>query len=133
MRGFDEVFMLPHARHTSIHREDVEKCGKLKILASSEKAGIYAMATEGGRQIFITGHSEYDAGTLQAEYLRDKNAGLPIHVPENYFPNDDDTQPPLVSWRSHANLLYLNWLNYFVYQATPYDIQAIPGFPDAPQ
>ena len=133
MRGFDEVFMVPHSRHTTIRRADVEACSKLKILASSEKAGIYALATEGGRQIFITGHSEYDAGTLQAEYLRDKNAGLPIHVPENYFPNDDDTQPPLVSWRSHANLLYLNWLNYFVYQATPYDIQSIPGFPDAPQ
>lgn len=133
MRGFDEVFMVPHSRHTTIRRADVEACSKLKILASSEKAGIYALATEGGRQIFITGHSEYDAGTLQAEYLRDKNAGLPIHVPENYFPNDDDTQPPLVSWRSHANLLYLNWLNYFVYQATPYDIQSIPGFPEAPQ
>ena len=133
MRGFDEVFMVPHSRHTTIRRADVEACSKLKILASSEKAGIYALATEGGRQIFITGHSEYDASTLQAEYLRDKNAGLPIHVPENYFPNDDDTQPPLVSWRSHANLLYLNWLNYFVYQATPYDIQSIPGFPEAPQ
>ena len=133
MRGFDEVFMVPHSRHTTIRRADVEACSKLKILASSEKAGIYALATEGGRQIFITGHSEYDAGTLQAEYLRDKNAGLPIHVPENYFPNDDDTQPPLVSWRSHANLLYQNWLNYFVYQATPYDIQSIPGFPEAPQ
>ncbi len=134
MRGFDEVFMVPHSRHTSIRREDVAACGKLKILASSERAGIYAMATEGGRQIFITGHSEYDAGTLQAEYLRDKIAGLPIHVPENYFPNDDDTQPPLVTWRSHANLLYLNWLNYFVYQATPYDIRSIaPVFPETPQ
>lgn len=134
MRGFDDVFMAPHSRHTSIRREDVAACDKLKILASSDKAGIYAMATEGGRQIFITGHSEYDPGTLQAEYLRDKNAGLPIHVPENYFPNDDDTQPPLVTWRSHANLLYLNWLNYFVYQATPYHIESIaPVFPDLPQ
>ncbi len=134
MRGFDEVFMAPHSRHTTIRREDVEACGKLKILASSDKAGIYAMATEGGRQIFITGHSEYDAGTLQAEYLRDKNAGLPIHVPENYFPNDDDTLPPRVTWRAHANLLYLNWLNYFVYQATPYDIRSIkPVFPKTPQ
>lgn len=138
MRGFDEVFMVPHSRHTSIRREDVVACGKLKILASSEKAGIYAMATEGGRQIFITGHSEYDADTLKNEYLRDKNLGLPIHVPENYFPNDDDTQQPRVTWRAHANLLYLNWLNYFVYQATPYDIQSIsplcaPVFPEAPQ
>ena len=125
MRGFDDTFMVPHSRHTTIHRDEVERCGKLKILASSPQAGIYAMATEGGRQIFITGHSEYDAGTLQKEYLRDKNAGLPIHVPANYFPNDDDTQPPCVSWRSHANLLYLNWLNYFVYQGTPYDLDTI--------
>ena len=137
MRGFDEVFMVPHSRHTSIRREDVVACGKLKILSSSEKAGIYAMATEGGRQIFITGHSEYDADTLKNEYLRDKNLGLPIHVPENYFPNDDDTQQPRVTWRAHANLLYLNWLNYFVYQATPYDIRSIsplcaPVFPEAP-
>ena len=83
------------------------------------------MAPEGGRQIFITGHSEYDAGTLESEYLRDKNAGLPIHVPENYYPDDDDTKPPMVTWRSHANLLYQNWLNYFVYQTTPYDLSAI--------
>lgn len=125
MRGFDETFMVPHSRHTTIHRADVEKCPALKILASSPQAGVYAISTEGGRQVFITGHSEYDADTLQREYLRDKNAGLPIHVPENYFPNDDDTQPPQVSWRSHANLLYQNWLNYYVYQTTPYDIQTI--------
>ena len=125
MRGFDDTFMVPHSRHTTIRREEVESCGKLKILASSPQAGIYALSTEGGRQIFITGHSEYDAGTLQKEYLRDKNAGLPIHVPENYFPDDDDTQPPRVTWRSHANLLYQNWLNYFVYQATPYDLDTI--------
>ena len=125
MRGFDDVFMVPHSRHTSVRREDIERCSKLKILASSEQAGVYAMATEGGRQIFITGHSEYDAGTLESEYLRDKNAGLPIHVPENYYPDDDDTKPPMVTWRSHANLLYQNWLNYFVYQTTPYDLSAI--------
>ena len=125
MRGFDDVFMVPHSRHTSIRREDVEACGKLKILASSEKGGVYVMATEGGRQVFVTGHSEYDADTLQNEYLRDKNAGLPIDIPENYYPNDDDTQPPLVTWRSHANLLYSNWLNYFVYQESPYDIKTI--------
>ena len=122
MRGFDDVFMVPHSRHTSVRREDIERCGKLKILASSEQAGVYAMATEGGRQIFITRHSEYDARTLESEYLRDKNAGLPIHVPENYYPDDDDTKPPMVTWRSHANLLYQNWLNYFVYQTTPYDL-----------
>ena len=125
MRGFDDTFMVPHSRHTTVREEDIRGCPQLKVLATSEKAGIYALATEGGRQIFITGHSEYDADTLQKEYLRDKNAGLPIHVPENYFPGDDDTKPPLVSWRSHANLLYQNWLNYFVYQATPYDLGTI--------
>ena len=125
MRGFDETFMVPHSRHTTIRREDVEACPELKILASSEQAGIYAMATEGGKQVFITGHSEYDATTLEREYLRDKNAGLPIHVPENYYPHDDDTLAPVVTWRSHANLIYQNWLNYFVYQTTPYDLDEI--------
>ncbi|MBE5774358.1 MAG: homoserine O-succinyltransferase [Clostridiales bacterium] len=124
-RGFDDVFMVPHSRHTSILREDVEKVPEIKILASSEEAGIYAMATDQGRQVFITGHSEYDADTLEKEYLRDKNAGLPIEVPKNYYPNDDDTQRPRVSWRSCAHLLYSNWLNYFVYQNTPYDISTI--------
>lgn len=122
MRGFDNVFMVPHSRHTTIKREDVEKCPALTILASGKKPGVYAIATADGRQVFITGHSEYDQRTLEAEYLRDKNAGLPIHVPENYYPGDDDTQEPMVSWRSHANLLYQNWLNYCVYQTTPYDI-----------
>ena len=125
MRGFDEVFMVPHSRHTTIREEDVRACPQLKILAVSDKAGVYAVSTEGGRQVFITGHSEYDADTLEKEYLRDKSAGLPIHVPENYYPDDDDTQPPMVTWRSHANLLYMNWLNYYVYQTTPYDLQAI--------
>jgi len=125
MRGFDDVFMVPQSRHTSIRREDVERCGGLKILASSEEGGIYAIQTEGGRQVFITGHSEYDARTLENEYLRDKAAGKPIAVPYNYYPNDDDTQPPEVKWRSHANLLYGNWLNYFVYQGSPYDIRSI--------
>ena len=124
-RGFDETFMVPHSRHTTIRREDVEAVPGLKILASGERTGIYAISTDRGRQIFITGHSEYDADTLDREYRRDKNAGLPIHVPENYYPNDDDTLPPVVSWRAHANLLYSNWLNYFVYQATPYDLSQI--------
>ena len=124
-RGFDDTFMVPHSRHTSIRREDIEKVPEIKILASSEEAGVYAMATDQGRQVFITGHSEYDADTLEREYLRDKNAGLPIEVPKNYYPDDDDTQRPRVSWRSCANLLYSNWLNYFVYQNTPYDISAI--------
>ncbi len=126
MRGFDEIFMVPHSRHTTVYREDIEACGKLKILASSPQAGVYAMATSGGRQIFITGHSEYDALTLKKEYNRDKKQGLPIQIPFNYFPSDDDTKTPLVTWRSHANLLYQNWLNYFVYQTTPYEIQTIP-------
>lgn len=125
MRGFDDTFNVPHSRHTTIKREDIEKVPELRILASSDKAGIYAIATDGCRQVFITGHSEYDADTLEKEYLRDKNAGLPIHVPENYYPNDDDTKAPIVSWRSHANLLYQNWLNYYVYQDTPFDLNEL--------
>ena len=125
LRGFDDVFPVPHSRHTTVLREDIEKVPELKILASSEEAGVYAISSKNGRQIFITGHSEYDRGTLEREYLRDKNAGLPIGVPKNYYPNDDDTKEPMVSWRSHANLLYSNWLNYFVYQTTPYDIKEV--------
>ncbi len=124
-RGFDEVFRAPHSRHTTILREDVEKVPQLKILASSEEAGLYVVSTDRGRQIFVTGHSEYDRDTLKKEYLRDVNAGLPISVPFQYFPDDDPTKDPVVTWRSHANLLYSNWLNYFVYQVTPYDISQI--------
>ena len=120
-RGFDDVFMIPHSRHTTIHREDVEKVPQLKIAAESDEAGVYAIFTAGGKQVFLTGHSEYDPDTLKKEYFRDKNLGLPIEVPKNYFPNDDDTKAPLVSWRGHAHLLFSNWLNYFVYQTTPYD------------
>lgn len=125
LRGFDEIFMVPHSRHTTIRRADVEKVPELKILASSEEAGIYALATDRGRQIFITGHSEYDADTLDREYRRDQNSGLPIQMPKNYYTDNDDTKPPIVSWRAHANLLYSNWLNYFVYQTTPYDLKEI--------
>ena len=125
LRGFDDTFFVPHSRHTTIDRSDIEAVPELKILASSEEAGIYAVATDKGRQIFITGHSEYDAETLKLEYERDKKAGLPIDVPKNYFPGDDDTQPPRVTWRSHANLIYTNWLNYYVYQRTPYIIDDI--------
>lgn len=124
-RGFDDVFMVPHSRHTTVNREDIERVDELRILASSEEAGVYAVSTKKGKQIFITGHSEYDANTLCKEYIRDKAAGKPISVPKNYFPDDDETQAPIVSWRSHANLLYSNWLNYFVYQTTPYDITTI--------
>ena len=125
LRGFDDVFWAPHSRHTTILREDIEKIPGLKILASSKEAGVYAMMSKGGRQIFVTGHSEYDPETLNNEYVRDKNQGLEIEVPKNYFPNDDDTQAPIVRWRGHANLLFSNWLNYFVYQTTPYDIMTI--------
>ena len=125
LRGFDDTFWVPHSRHTTIKREDVEAVPGLRVLASSPDAGVYLIASKGGRQIFATGHSEYDPETLQNEYLRDKNLGLPINVPKNYFPNDDDTQYPMMRWRGHAHLLFSNWLNYFVYQTTPYDIMTI--------
>ena len=121
-RGFDDVFYVPHSRHTTIDRADVEKISTLKILASSEQAGVFAVSTPNGRQIFITGHPEYDADTLRREYLRDKDAGKPIDIPFNYFPNNDPDREPPATWRSSANLLYSNWLNYFVYQTTPYDL-----------
>jgi homoserine O-succinyltransferase len=124
-RGFDDTFVVPHSRHTTCLREDIAAIPEIKILASSDEAGIFACATNKGRQIFITGHSEYDADTLKREYLRDKDAGLEIDVPKNYFPDDDDTKEPIVRWRSCANLLYSNWLNYFVYQTTPYNIDEI--------
>lgn len=124
-RGFDDTFMVPHSRHTTCRREDIEAVPELKILASSQEAGVYVASTDQGRQIFVTGHSEYDANTLRNEYLRDKAAGLPIEVPKNYFPGDDDTREPVVKWRSSANLLYSNWLNYFVYQSTPYNVEEI--------
>ena len=117
--------MIPHSRHTTVSAEAVAAVPQLKILASSERAGVFAVSTDKGRQIFITGHPEYDAGTLAAEYFRDLGENKPIKLPENYFPNDDPKNPPLVSWRAHANLLYSNWLNYFVYQTTPYDIETI--------
>ncbi|MBQ8850170.1 MAG: homoserine O-succinyltransferase [Clostridia bacterium] len=124
-RGFDDTFVVPHSRHTESRREDIEAVPELKILASSEEAGVFVCSTDKGRQIFVTGHSEYDADTLKNEYLRDKNAGLPIDIPKNYFPDDDDTKAPIVKWRSCGNLLYTNWLNYFVYQSTPYNIEEI--------
>ncbi len=129
LRGFDDVFYVPHSRHTTVLREDIEKVPALKILASSDEAGVYAVSTKHGRQIFITGHSEYDPRTLEKEYLRDKAAGKPISVPKNYYPNDDDAKAPTVSWRGHANLLYSNWLNYFVYQTTPFDVSKVKKLP----
>ncbi|MBQ8284374.1 MAG: homoserine O-succinyltransferase [Clostridia bacterium] len=124
-RGFDDTFMVPQSRHTTVNREDIEQVSELKILASSERSGVYAVSSKNGRQIFITGHSEYDAETLNSEYVRDLSQGKPIKLPENYFPNDDPSKPPMVSWRAHANLLFSNWLNYFVYQSTPYDIEKV--------
>ena len=124
-RGFDDTFMAPHSRHTTIKAEDVEAVPDLKILSTSEEAGVYAVMSKRGRQIFITGHSEYDADTLQAEYVRDLTQGKPIKMPKNYFPSDNPKKAPLVTWRAHANLLFSNWLNYFVYQTTPYDITSV--------
>ena len=124
-RGFDDVFNAPHSRHTTVLREDIEKVPQLKILAESDEAGVYAVMTENGKQIFITGHSEYDADTLKDEYLRDKAADKPIEIPKNYFPDDNPDLPPIVKWRAHANLIYSNWLNYFVYQTTPFDLDEI--------
>ncbi len=125
LRGFDDRFMVPHSRHTTVNESDIAACSELKILARSEEAGVYAVSTDGGRQIFITGHSEYDADTLKKEYLRDLAEGKPIEIPKNYFPHDNPNFAPVVSWRGHSNLLYSNWLNYFVYQTTPYDITTI--------
>lgn len=127
-RGFDDTFMVPHSRHTTVDKADILAVGGLKILAESEEAGVYAVSNNGGRQIFIMGHSEYDTDTLKNEYLRDKAAGLNPKIPVNYFPNDDDTKEPVSTWRSCAHLMFSNWLNYFVYQATPYDIDSIVSY-----
>jgi homoserine O-succinyltransferase len=126
LRGFDDIFLAPHSRHTEIRRADVEKIGDLNILAESDESGLYILATKDGRKIFVTGHSEYDPFTLKAEYDRDVKKGLPIQVPQNYYPRNDPTQTPTVRWRGHANLLFSNWLNYYVYQVTPYDVSQIP-------
>ena len=124
-RGFDDVFMAPHSRHTEVLSADIKQVKGLKILASSKEAGLYAVSNKGGSQIFIMGHSEYDADTLKNEYLRDLSEGKEIEIPKNYFPDDNPEKAPKVTWRSHANLLFSNWLNYFVYQTTPYDIAEI--------
>lgn len=126
LRGFDDEFLAPHSRHTEIRRGDIEQESDVQILAESEEAGVYIVASRDGRRVYITGHSEYDPLTLKREYDRDVQKGLPISIPKNYYPNDDPGDTPLVRWRSHANLLYSNWLNYSVYQTTPYDIGKIP-------
>ena len=125
LRGFDDEFWVPHSRHTTIDIEDLKKEKRVKILAQSKEAGLYAATTKNGKQVFITGHSEYDSDTLKNEYLRDKNLGKEIDVPVNYFPDDNPNKSPKVKWRSHANLLFSNWLNYVVYQTTPYDLKRI--------
>ncbi len=126
LRGFDDEFFAPHSRHTEIRAEDIARVSDLDILSTSDEAGVYIVATKDRRQFYITGHSEYDPLTLKAEYDRDVNKGLPINIPKNYYPGDDPTRTPLVRWRGHANLLYANWLNYYVYQATPFDVERIP-------
>ena len=131
LRGFDDVFYVPHSRHTYVRREDVEACDKLRIPASSEEAGLHIVAKIGGRQFFIMGHAEYDPLPLDAEYRRDADAGLPIDVPVNYYPDDDPSRAPIVNWRSHASLLFINWLNYFVYQSTPFDLATLDKENDA--
>lgn len=125
LRGFDDEFYVPQSRHTEVRREDIEKVAELEILSVSEDSGVYIAASRDGRQIFVTGHSEYDPCTLKFEYDRDVAKGLDIEVPKNYFPDNDPTREPLVRWRSHANLLYCNWLNYYVYQETPFDLNEI--------
>jgi len=125
VRGFDDLFPAPHSRHTEVAINDILKVPELELVATSDVAGAYIVMIDGGRQIFVTGHSEYDAGTLASEYLRDKAKGLDIAIPYNYFPDDDPTKSPICTWRSHANLLYSNWLNYYVYQSTPYELEKI--------
>lgn len=121
VRGFDDYFYAPHSRHTETRREDIEACPDLTVLADSEEAGVFLLMAKNGRQIFVMGHPEYDRLTLDKEYRRDKGKGLPIELPVNYYPDDDDTKKPLLQWRSHSNILYANWINYYVYQQTPYD------------
>jgi homoserine O-succinyltransferase len=127
MRGFDEVFLAPHSRHTEVRQADIEAVKALKLLALSEEAGVYMAQSEDGRMVFVTGHPEYDRFTLKAEYDRDVAKGIQIAVPRNYFPGDDPRREPLMTWRSHAHLLYANWLNYCVYQGTPFDLERLPG------
>lgn len=124
-RGFDDVYKAPHSRHTELKAEDFIKVPEVQILSVSEEAGVYMAIAENGKQIFITGHPEYSLRTLDREYKRDIEKGLPIDIPVNYYPEGNPSERPILSWRSHANLLFMNWLNYYVYQATPYDIQEI--------
>ena len=125
VRGFDDFFCIPHSRHTAVRAEDIHNCPELTVMAESKEAGVLLCMAGGGKQIFVMGHPEYDRYTLHNEYVRDRDKGLPIQVPLNYYPGDDDTQKPRLQWRAHCNNLYTNWLNYYVYQTTPYDIREI--------
>ena len=122
VRGFDDYFLIPHSRHTAVLSEDIHQCKALTVLAESDEAGVLLCMSEGGKEIYVMGHPEYDRYTLHKEYMRDREMGLPIGVPKNYYPDDDDTQKPSLEWRAHCNILYSNWLNYFVYQITPYEL-----------
>ena len=126
VRGFDDVFLAPHSRHTEVPIEDIHACKELTVLAESEEAGIFLAMADGGRKIFVMGHPEYDRVTLDGEYKRDLSKNLPIEIPKNYYQNDDSSNRPLLTWRAHANNLYTNWLNYYVYQSTPYDLEGTP-------
>lgn len=128
VRGFDDVFLAPHSRHTEVSAEDIHNCKELMVLAESEEAGVFLTMTHDGRQIFVMGHPEYDRVTLDGEYKRDLGKGLPIEIPKNYYRDDNPANPPLLMWRSHANNMYTNWLNYYVYQVTPYDLIGTPDF-----
>ncbi len=125
MRGFDDTFFVPHSRHTTVDEKSLKGIKQLNVLAESNDAGLSIVATHDYKKVFVMGHCEYDAGTLNKEYIRDKNLGLPIDIPINYFPNDDDTKEPVAKWRAHGNLLFANWLNYCLYQSTPYDLSEI--------
>ncbi len=122
LRGFDDIFYVPHSRHAEIRRKDIDKVKELEILAESTDSGVYIISAKDGKQIFVTGHPEYDSNILKNEYLRDKNKGLEIEIPKNYFKDDDPTKNPIIKWKSHSNLLFSNWLNYYVYQITPYEL-----------
>lgn len=126
VRGFDDVFLAPHSRHTEVPIEDIHACKELTVLAESEEAGLFLAMADGGRKIFVMGHPEYDRVTLDGEYKRDLSKNLPIEIPKNYYQNDDSSNRPLLTWRAHANNLYTNWLNYYVYQVTPYDMIGTP-------
>ena len=128
LKGFDELFYVPHSRHTEVKREDIEKVSDLEILTESSLSGVHMVASKNGRQFFITGHSEYDRDTLSNEYFRDKDKGLPIEIPYNYFPDDNPENEPVFTWRCHANQLFSNWLNYCVYQETPFDLSELKPF-----